>query len=104
MTVDNFKRTDKIPMNDIFCRGCGSKLGKVVDHRYVNLDGYDRKCMVDLVIGTVTVKCKCGVGRVIRRRGDDDLKLGDVDVRDQENDGCSDSDIGKPEGAYEGSN
>ena len=102
--MDNFKRTDKIPMNDIFCRGCGAKLAKVVGHRYVNLDGYDRKCMVDLVVGTVTVKCKCGVGRVIRRRGDDDLKLGDVDVRDNEIDKGANGDSGKSEGTHEGSN
>lgn len=76
------KRIDKTVINDIFCRACGSKLARVVEHQYVHLTGWDRKCMVDLINGTVTVKCKCGVGRVIRSRGDDDMRIGDADVWD----------------------
>ena len=62
-------RTNKRNINDIFCMGCRAKLGKVDEYRYIYLNGWDRQAVIDLEKGTVTVKCKCGVGRVIRNRG-----------------------------------
>lgn len=58
--------------NDIFCMACRAKLGYVVDHNYIHLHGWDRQAVFDINKGTVTVKCKCGVGRVIRDRGNHD--------------------------------
>jgi len=63
-------RTDKHNVNDIFCLACRSKLGRVDEYRLICLNGWDRQAVFDIEKGTVTVKCKCGVGRVIRSRGD----------------------------------
>lgn len=66
------ERTDRYPINDIFCRACRTLLAKVCDYRYIQMVGYDRRIEVDCLKGTATVKCKCGVVRVIRSRGNDD--------------------------------
>ena len=65
----DIKRTDKRNINDIFCMACRAKLGRVDEHRYIYLNGWDRQPMFDIEKGTVTVKCKCGVCRVLRSRG-----------------------------------
>lgn len=65
-------RTDKRALNDIFCMACRAKLGRVVDHNLIYLNGWDRQPVFNIELGTVTVKCKCGVGRVIRNRGNHD--------------------------------
>lgn len=65
----DIKRTDKRNINDIFCMACRAKLAKVDEHRFVYLNGWDRQPVFDIEKGTVTVKCRCGVGCVIRNRG-----------------------------------
>lgn len=72
ITMDTDTRTDKRSVNDIFCMACRTKLGRVIDHQYIHLNGWDRQAVIDLIGGTVTVKCKCGVGRVIRKKGNFD--------------------------------
>jgi len=62
----------KVRINDIFCMACRTKLGRVVDHRHICLKGWDRQPVFDIEKKTVTVKCKCGVGRVIRGQGNYD--------------------------------
>lgn len=71
-TMNTDTRTDKVPENDIFCMGCRAKLGRVIDHKIIHLTGWDRMALFDCEKETVTVKCRCGVGRVIRRRGNHD--------------------------------
>lgn len=84
ITMDTSTRTDKPSMNDIFCMACRAKLGRVVEHNYIYLNGWDRQAVFDIKKGTVTVKCKCGVGRVIRDRGNHDEET--MNVWDQEDD------------------
>jgi len=72
MTTSGNERTDRYPINDIFCVGCRTKLASVLEYRYIQLDGWDRKVVFDTFKGTATVKCKCGVGRVIRGVGHDE--------------------------------
>ncbi len=71
-TTTGIERTDRYPKNDIFCMGCRDKLGCVLEYRYIQLDGWDRKVVFDTFKGTATVKCKCGTGRVIRGIGHDE--------------------------------
>lgn len=82
-TMNTDTRVDKRSVNDIFCKACRRKLAKTIDHRYVNLNGWDSLATIDLKEKTVTVKCKCGVGQVIRCRGDD--HEGDFYVWDDQN-------------------
>jgi hypothetical protein len=60
---------NKVKTVDIFCLACERKIARIREYRHVYLNGWDRWAVIDLENQTVTVKCKCGVGRVIRSRG-----------------------------------
>lgn len=99
-TTTGTERTDRYPKNDIFCMGCREKLGCVLEYRYIQLDGWDRKVVFDTFKGTATVKCKCGTGRVIRGIGHDEEQSKEMlDVWMDEN---SNSDIKQREANSEG--
>lgn len=80
--------TAKQSSNDIFCMSCQTKLGRVEDHRHIRLNGWDRQPVFDIEKGTVTVKCVCGTGRVIRSRGNHEEGYKenlDVWIREEDN-------------------
>lgn len=84
-TTNGDERTDKYPINDVFCMGCRKRIARVHEYRYIHLEGYDRMAVIDCKQGTATVKCLCGVGRVIRSRGNDDKgEKGELNVWLQE--------------------
>jgi hypothetical protein len=61
----------KNKVTDIRCLACEKKIALIREYRHVYLKGWDCRAVIDLEKGTVTVKCECGVGRVIRSRGND---------------------------------
>ncbi len=62
------ERTRNYPIREISCMGCSEVIAKIHDYRYIHLTGVDRKAVIDTQKNTVTVKCRCGTGSVLRAR------------------------------------